>query len=321
MAEKRILHEKSTIHDLHQDDEVRTAATPVRIKLQDMSPIELAVITSIGKIKRQKQRASFERLSQILKTQQKSFPEFENNDSIKHVLGACISRGLLKEEMGDNGVLSYKELSGPGAAIVAQIARRKNAAQLAAQFEVDMVFGEAANVPSSQETSPLPRSRSGKKTKTKTPTTPTSTKKKKSTTTSNASKDKPTKSKKEKKLSKGRKKKEQQIHQPQQEPSSSTVELVPHLAPVFITSSSDNHHSSSLHPSSLPVAPVVNQNRLLICGICRDGESVDSLITCSSCGLSGEFFSSFSPFAISIYAALLYVPDVSLFSHMFLVCN
>jgi len=261
--------------------------TPGRIKLQDMSPIELAVITSIGKIKRQKQRASFERLSQILKTQQKSFPEFENNDSIKHILGVCISRGLLKEEIGDNGVLSYKELSGPGAAIVAQIARRKNAAQLAAQFEVDMVFGEG-NVTSSQVTT-SPRSRPGKKTKTKTPTTPTSTKIKKSTT-SNASEDKPTKSKKEKKQSKGRKKKEQQSHQPQQEPSSSsTVELVPYLAPVFITtSSSDNHHSSSLRPSLLPLAPVVNQSRLLICGICRDGESVDSLITCSSCGLSGH---------------------------------
>jgi chorismate mutase len=107
------------------------------LTLSDMTPEEIHVIKAIGKIKRQKQRASFDRLSNILKTLRNEFPAFESNDSVAEVLQSCLNRGLLQETRTDNNVLSYKEM-GPGIAIVAQIARRKNAASLAATYNMDI---------------------------------------------------------------------------------------------------------------------------------------------------------------------------------------
>lgn len=109
------------------------------LTVSDLTPAEIHVIKSIGKIKRQKQRASFDRIANILKQLKNEFPVFESSESVKEVLHACLDRGLLQETYSDAGVLSYKEM-GPGIAIVAQIARRKNAATLAATYNVHMSF-------------------------------------------------------------------------------------------------------------------------------------------------------------------------------------
>ena len=116
------------------------------LTLADLTPAEVEVMRSIGKIKRQKQRASFERICNVLKQLKQEFAVFETNDSVAAQLRACLSRGLLQECYSDTGILSYKEM-GPGVAIVAQIAGRKNAASLAATFNMDMSFVAEATEP------------------------------------------------------------------------------------------------------------------------------------------------------------------------------
>lgn len=117
----------------------KQADSSCNLTVEELLPAEIQVIKSIGKIKKQKQRASFDRLANILKQSKSEFPEFETNEGIKLILQQAEARGLLQQSYTENGTLSYREL-GPGVAIVAQIARRKNAAQLAATYNLDMSY-------------------------------------------------------------------------------------------------------------------------------------------------------------------------------------
>lgn len=122
---------------------LKGADSSCNLTIDDLLPTEIQVIRSIGKIKRQKQRASFIRLANILKQSKCQFPEFETDEGIKQILQQAEARGLLQQSYSENGTLSYREL-GPGVAIVAQIARRKNAALLAATYNLDSSFTQEA---------------------------------------------------------------------------------------------------------------------------------------------------------------------------------
>lgn len=181
------------------------------LTIDDLLPAEIQVIRSIGKIKRQKQRASFIRLANILKQSKNQFPEFETDEGIKQILQQAEARGLLQQSYSENGTLSYREL-GPGVAIVAQIARRKNAALLAATYNLDSSFTQESE--KNNET----------RDKVETP--------RKSTVTKSPCK----------------------------------KQLTP------------RDKQPSPQKSSLPKK---------LCGLCREDDSRDSLITCSVCSLSG----------------------------------
>lgn len=135
---------------------LRQADSSCTLTVDDLLPPEMEVIMSIGKIKKQKQRASFDRLANILKQNKNKFPQFETNEGIKQILQQAEARGLLQQSYTENGTLSYREL-GPGVAIVAQIANRKNAAQLAATYNLKMSFtqeSETKSEPSPKKSTP-----------------------------------------------------------------------------------------------------------------------------------------------------------------------
>lgn len=137
---KKVVGDKKSAKKTGRKSSVMPQKAPetlCKLTVEDLTQDELQVIHAIGKIKKQKQRASFDRISHILKQSKADFPAFESADSLKQLLQSCLDRGLLQETFSDTGVLSYREM-GPAAVIVAHIARRKNAASLAATYNVSV---------------------------------------------------------------------------------------------------------------------------------------------------------------------------------------
>lgn len=274
----------------------------------DLTPVEFDVLKSIGKIKRQKQRASFDRISNILKSLKGSQEDFDSEDKIKTLLNQCITRGLLQETPSETGDITYRE-KGPGAAIVALIANRKNALQLAQKYNVDLssisveVTPIKKSSPSSstttlastikkrkQKESPIhitPASRKGSNTKqNKTKTSSSSSKPRKK----GISSDTPSPSSTKKKVKRATK-------------TTVKKDILPLLDPVPVVSSPQVNFLPSLMTSQ-PLVPVLvesvasssslailQQPLTKVCGLCRLDDSIDSLITCSDCGLSGKISS------------------------------
>ena len=72
------------------------------------------ILLSIGKIKRQKQRPSVERLYNICNKLKDKFPDFGSKEGIQAVLNDMIERQLLQRvcnEKGERELVSYREIN------------------------------------------------------------------------------------------------------------------------------------------------------------------------------------------------------------------
>lgn len=263
-----------------------------RLQIEDLSPKELEVIKAIGRIKRQKQRPSFERIYAVLKVLKESFQDFDSNDKVKDLLDSCIQRKLLQEVDSDKQEVTYRE-KGPGLAIVAHYARRKNAIQLAQKFNVDLTKFAVDDL------SPLKISKKTKKKtispkegKKKKDVKPSSSRPKKTKTSSSTSLLN-NKNKKQVKKKKVVKKDILQLFPSacQESPSIQVTYtgipiLLPGSVPATLTVTSLPSFTLPM-PSFQPQQQLQSQTK--ICGLCQVDSSHDSLITCSVCGLSGEY--------------------------------
>jgi hypothetical protein len=258
------------------------------LKMSDLSLAELEVIKAIGRIKRQKQRPSFDRIYSILKTFKESFSEFESIEKMRDLLNTCISRRLLEEADLDKEEVTYRE-KGPGLAIVAHYARRKNATQLAEHFGVDLSLFPLDNL------SPLKRKTPKKIKADKSKNPPSERNEKKKTAKKTPTAPKTPKLVKRDSL-KTKKSVKKNILPLLQTPYIPEVVSTPITAtdisgiPVLIV-------PTGLSSLALPITSFQPQPQTTqqpqppsnVCGLCKQDGSRDTLITCSICGLSGEF--------------------------------
>lgn len=236
------------------------------VTVDELLPVEIEIFRAIGKIKRQKQRASFDRIHNAFKLRKDDFPHLESNDGAERALQDAIKRGVLTT-VTVNGELSYKEL-GPGIAIVAQIARRKNAASLAASYSLPPEL-EADLLASPTETpKPAAKSRAN-------------------------SLDSSSKSAKSKdKVAAGKTPKRRASEASPSGSSSAPSKKKPKKALATSPSSVDYHMETIDEVARVPRSPTpplqASPRKTGICGICNGDSSKDGLISCSLCGLSGE---------------------------------
>ncbi len=69
------------------------------------------ILLAIGKIKRQKQRPSIDRLFNICNKIKEKFPQFSTKDGIESQLNDMINRQLLQKVDNEKGLMSYRELN------------------------------------------------------------------------------------------------------------------------------------------------------------------------------------------------------------------
>ncbi len=69
------------------------------------------ILLAIGKIKRQKQRPSIDRLFNICNKIKEKFPKFSAKDGIESQLNDMIDRQLLQKVDNEKGLISYRELN------------------------------------------------------------------------------------------------------------------------------------------------------------------------------------------------------------------
>ena len=69
------------------------------------------ILLGVGKIKRQKQRPSVERLFTICSKLKEKFPQFGTKDGIQSILDDMIDRKLLQRVSSEKGLVSYREIN------------------------------------------------------------------------------------------------------------------------------------------------------------------------------------------------------------------
>ncbi|KAI1292153.1 Histone acetyltransferase KAT6A [Halotydeus destructor] len=255
---------KATVKKSAKASKLESQADTCKIKAEELLPLEMEIFKVIGKIKRQKQRASFDRIHNGLKILKDQHPQFETSEGTENVLKEVMERGLLtKNSSAETGEISYREL-GPGIAVVAQIAQRKNAAALANNFLLpdDLV---ASLLSYSHATSPDRNALL--KSKVKNPAKAS----KKSTGQEKTKESKPSKPKKmPKSLT------EESVRKPKKKKKAAVVVAEPISSQITEVPETNGWLS--------PFSPIKKQ----ICLVCKGDSSKEKLITCSVCGTSGH---------------------------------
>ena len=81
------------------------------------------ILLGVGKIKRQKQRPSVDRLYNICNKLKEKYPQFGTKEGIQTTLNDMIARSLLQRVDSDKGFISYREMN--SAIAVVQITNPK----------------------------------------------------------------------------------------------------------------------------------------------------------------------------------------------------
>ena len=252
-TEKTKSSSKKLPSKLHKD-----SSTECSVSINDLRPIEMEIYKAIGKIKRQKQRASVERLTSALKTLKGQYSEFETSAGTELVLKNAIDRGLLQIAVADNGEVSYREM-GAGTAIVAQIARRKNAAQLADNFALPAELqADLVNLTATPEKAPKEKQSERSK-------------------------------QKENKISSKTIKKESLPLSKKTTPSKPLAKRKSQDDEVTLSTKKKRQPSitNENHVDSI-ISSLTSPQKRLVCMMCKKSSSKDELITCTTCENSGE---------------------------------
>ncbi|RWS28222.1 Myst3 protein-like protein, partial [Leptotrombidium deliense] len=249
---------------------------------EDINEIDMEILKAIGKIKKQKQKASADRIVNILKTQKDTFDEFKSRESIDRIFQHAVDKGLIATCVGTTGVLAYKEL-GVAIPIVARIAGRKSSMQASTPLTPKTTSFDTPNSQTKQSTAtksapkPMlpviptkqPKSRVDKK------------------VVQSAAGDAPTFSPLSESLalkplpSAKKRKSVEDAKTPvakKSKASKSTAKSPSHNSDAAITPKKSDVVSPMMSPS----------RKTQTCGLCKQDSSKDELISCSVCNLCGH---------------------------------
>ncbi|RWS06892.1 hypothetical protein B4U79_14637 [Dinothrombium tinctorium] len=263
-------------------------STKTEQTMSEFTECEMEILKAIGKIKKQKQKASFDRVVNSLKLVKDKYEEFSSQEKIQDTLDRAVEKGFIQKTYGTTGVLSFKEM-GNAVQIVAQIACRKSALQNAA----NAAHLKSTTTPTTPKPSAASKSSKPKAVKNQTPKTsakplpfiPTKTPRTKPQKAVSA--DIPTFASTNvisspealspaKPAAVNKRKASDEI-------KSATPAKKPRPVKKPNDSSSPKKSTEALIPQLLP-----NVKKQQMCGICKDDSSKDELISCSVCNLSGH---------------------------------
>jgi len=260
---------------------------------KDLTPLDMNILITIGKIKRQKQKPSFERIFNILKSSSTS-PNLDSPDAVSRVLDQAYEKGIISKIFNDLGILSYKE-SGIGVSIVSDITKRKTNVLLLEESKSETQKVTKVAKIKSKSTKTVQTRKNGKlNTKKLSKKSPlankakaiaTSTQSSLSTVYNNTKSSEANRSLTACSKPPNLKSFSSQSGSPTNKRKSSpesTSKNRNQNRKSKTTQSEDRQKEVDIQTNHFPI------KKPLLCGICREDSSKGELITCSICGLSGK---------------------------------